>query len=103
MKEAEPQRIERIGEAALKVLWKDGHESHYPWPLLRKACPCAACREGPAPAPEESIRPREIRPVGRYAMTLRWSDGHTTGIFSFDYLRSLCPCEGCTPRQMTEG
>ena len=36
-----------------------------------------------------------IEPVGNYAVCFRWSDGHMTGIYTFDYLRSLCPCQEC--------
>ena len=100
---AEPERIERVGENALRILWNDAHDSLYTWGLLRASCPCAACREGGAPKVDRSIRPLEVKPVGRYAMTIRWSDGHTTGIFSYDFLRSICPCEACRPDQFTEG
>ena len=99
----DPERIERLGSGALKVRWRDGHESVYPWRLLRSSCPCAACRHGAAPKPDPGITPLEIAPVGRYAIAIRWSDGHATGIFSHELLRSLCPCEECSPRQMTEG
>jgi ATP-binding protein involved in chromosome partitioning len=63
---------------------------------LRIACPCAACvdettgrrRLDPARIPED-VHARAIRPVGRYAVHIEWSDGHTTGIYSFDLLRRL--------------
>lgn len=100
----EPERIERLGETTLKISWKDGHESHYTWTGLRAACPCAACREATAPIPDAAeVRPLEIQPVGRYAIHIRFNDGHGTGIFSYEYLRSLCNCEACQPRQLEEG
>jgi DUF971 family protein len=40
----------------------------------------------------EDVRPLEVRPVGHYAVTIRWSDGHDTGIYSFERLRRICPC-----------
>ncbi len=100
---SEPERIERIGESGLKIRWGDGHESLYSWSHLRASCPCAACREGGPPQPDLTVRPLDLQPVGRYAMTIRWSDGHTTGIFSHEFLRSICPCEACRPGQFTEG
>lgn len=100
---AEPKGIERIGDSGLKVSWTDGHESLYPWLLLRTECPCAACREGGPVHPDPKVQPLEVKPVGRYAFAVRWSDGHATGIFSFEYLRSICPCEACRPSQFTEG
>ena len=99
----DPERIERVGDHALRILWGDGHDSLYTWDLLRASCPCAACREGTPLRPGSSVRPVELKPVGRYAMAIRWSDGHTTGIFSYDFLRSICPCEACRPDQFTEG
>ena len=40
----------------------------------------------------QDVHPLKITLVGRYAMTIRWSDGHHTGIYAFDFLRTLCPC-----------
>ncbi|MBI3615456.1 MAG: DUF971 domain-containing protein [Candidatus Omnitrophica bacterium] len=99
----DPERIERLGETALKIRWIDGHESLYSWSYLRASCPCAACREGIPSRPDSSVKPLELQPVGRYALSIRWSDGHTTGIYSHELLRSLCPCEECKPGQFTEG
>jgi DUF971 family protein len=91
------------------VNWSDGHVSHYPFDLLRHACPCAECRGGhenmnalPAPAvfdlPEEdspATRLRNIESVGSYAISPEWEDGHHYGIYRWDYLRALCPCPAC--------
>ncbi len=48
---------------------------------------------------KEAVRadvvPQEIEPVGRYGMRITWSDGHNLGIYTFEYLRKLCPCEEC--------
>jgi DUF971 family protein len=109
----DPERIDRMGEEGLKIRWADGHESIYPFGYLRQSCPCAACSAGGGPTaghPKKQgvpIRaaslPLEIQPVGRYALTIRFSDGHKTGIFAYEYLRSLCRCEACAPRQFMEG
>ncbi len=98
-----PTSVERVGKTGLQIRWEDGHESIYTWTLLRDACPCAVCREGPPPRSEPGIQALEIQPVGRYALTVRFSDGHLTGIFSYELLRSICPCEECRPEQFTEG
>ena len=97
----EPRIVEKIGEQTLKIVWGDGHESLYAWEFLRLSCPCAACREAKPTA--AGVHPMEIKPVGRYAVAIRWSDGHATGIYSHEYLRSICRCDSCRPNQMTEG
>jgi hypothetical protein len=39
----------------------------------------------------KSVRPMEIRRVGRYALQFVWSDMHSSGIYTYDLLRSLDP------------
>ncbi|MCL4837449.1 MAG: DUF971 domain-containing protein [Thermoanaerobaculia bacterium] len=86
----------------LEIRCSDGHRSDYPYDELRGYCPCASC-QGHAPAelvfhpPQHPVEPLDIRPVGNYALTFRWSDGHATGIYRFDLLRALCPCPACRP------
>ena len=91
-------------EVSILITWKDGHKSSYDFLYLRRKCGCAACIDEwtgePRLNPESvssGIHPREIRPVGNYGIRFDWSDGHSTGIYSFDYLRSICPCSGCLP------
>ena len=85
------------GELALA--WIDGVESYLPLELLRKGCPCANC-QGEPDAMGRVVRPsvelgpgstelRNMEEVGGYALRLYWGDGHSTGIYTFDYLRSL--------------
>lgn len=92
----------------LRIRWEDAHQSAYPFDLLRKACPCAVCREERRAADKSPFRvlsgqPLKAgetqvlahRPVGRYALWFKWNDGHETGIYSFDMLREICPCDLC--------
>lgn len=85
------------GELALA--FPDGEERFLGLPLLRRACPCAGC-QGEPDALGRVIRPEpqvgqgghdlvKIEPVGGYALQLFWGDGHSSGIYSFDYLRRL--------------
>jgi DUF971 family protein len=97
----------------LTIQWSDGHTSIYPLALLRYACPCAECRGGhdnmrAEPDPQVFDRPLEDTPatrlrnleaVGSYAMTIEWEDGHHYGIYNWNYLRALCPCEICRPAE----
>src|SRR3989338_1141065 len=93
----------REKEAEFSIGWTDGHESRFPLPYLRKACPCAVCR-GERANPDDfkmissetpELKALAIEPVGNYAVQLQWNDGHTAGIYTFDFLRKLCPCASC--------
>ena len=93
----------------LLVTWKDGHESIYPFSLLRYACPCAECRESHeklSNEPDSDVFPISLEDspstglikveiVGTYAITIEWEDGHNFGIYNWKYLRALCPCQIC--------
>ena len=93
----------------MTIRWKDGHESEYPYPLLRYACPCVECQGGhdqmsrtPDPAVfEKSLQDNEqthieaVEAVGSYALTIVWEDGHSAGIYDWNYMRLLCPCPEC--------
>jgi len=107
-------RVNLTSGTGVDIDWKDGHRSEYTFRWLRDACPCAHCnelrtKEGRAPGdPEkqsgapsllpmykEPAKPEEATPVGRYAISFRWNDGHQHGIYSWEYLRANCPCEQC--------
>ena len=93
----------------MTVTWSDGHTSVYPFGLLRAACPCASCRgghENMRSDPDEAVfsvqlpdspqtRIRRVEPVGAYAITIEWEDGHHFGIYNWHFLRKLCPCPQC--------
>ncbi|MBI3670304.1 MAG: DUF971 domain-containing protein [Acidobacteria bacterium] len=98
--------------AGMDITWADGHQSHYDFPYLRDLCPCALCDEerrkdaalsGPGAAPLGPVLPmykpkakaKSAVAVGSYAIQIHFSDGHSTGIYSYDYLRTICPCEAC--------
>lgn len=100
-----PRELVRVGSGEFKIVWQDGHESRFGARALRLACPCAACvdewtgrrlvAEGAAPV---DVRLDDARLVGNYAVQFVFSDGHSTGIFSFETLRGLCACPACRPR-----
>ncbi len=88
--------------ASLRIAWGDGHESIYRPFDLRMACPCAACvdemtgrRLLTEELVDETVYPTRIEYVGRYALQFFWSDGHSTGIYPYDYLRRRCGCLSC--------
>ena len=99
------------------IEWKDGHRSHYPFPYLRDACPCALCDdergkagrqpgEGPKLAPgalpmfKETAKATSAEAVGKYAIKFHWNDGHELGIYSWQFLRDWCPCKECRVEQV---
>jgi DUF971 family protein len=82
----------------LEIDWSDGHKSKYDGGYLRFLCPCAGCRgHGPGEVPEpgwaqcKDVRVTNVEAVGGYALRLTLSDGHATGIYSYDLLRAFCP------------
>lgn len=90
----------------VEVTWSDGHQSRYDFPYLRDHCPCALCndeREKRVKTPTSTVLPmfkprvtaRSAAAVGNYAIQIQYSDGHATGIYSFECLREICPCEAC--------
>jgi DUF971 family protein len=93
-----PTEIKRIGRSEIRILWSDGHTSLYPNHHLRNRCPCALCRERPphvlpvVVGGGEELHAVQIGVVGRYAISIQWSDGHDAGIYSYETLRSACPC-----------
>lgn len=85
----------------LRIDWKDGHHSAYGFDYLRDQCPCATCRDtakkpvSDLPLYKEKARATQAEPIGHYAFRFQFSDGHNTGIYSYEHLREICPCEDC--------
>ncbi|MBT9331398.1 gamma-butyrobetaine hydroxylase-like domain-containing protein [Paracidobacterium acidisoli] len=105
-------RVHKTEGTGMEIEWKDGHRSAWSFAWLRLACPCATCHEEreqsgrqpgePKPQPPTLLpmyqappRPDAVKPVGRYAISFDWNDGHTSGIYSWDFLRRHCTCEEC--------
>ncbi len=104
-----PTRVKRVNAFQTDITWNDGHIGSYPSWYLRENCPCASCVEeftgrrmilqGSIPASLERV---SVGPVGNYALSFTWSDGHSTGIYTFDFLRRICPCAECLPEGLKE-
>jgi DUF971 family protein len=98
----------------LTIQWSDDHLSGFPLNALREACPCALCRGGHefmGPQydpnlielkPARSYDVKDMQLVGNYALQITWSDLHSSGIYTWDYLRRICPCPICTARREIE-
>jgi DUF971 family protein len=105
-------RVNLSTGTGLDIEWKDGHQSHYSFPFLRDACPCALCDEerskthqqpGEPPKPaagalpmfKPAVKATSADGVGKYAIKFHFNDGHELGIYSWQFLRDWCPCAEC--------
>ncbi len=107
MNVARPKAINLYrAEGYLEISWSDGETCQYPLSNLREACPCVECRGGHANMgrdhdPDNILQLKSKRSynvtgldrVGNYALQPTWDDGHHTGIYTWEYLRRLCPAE----------
>ena len=94
----EPRNVQQIGDE-LAIAWNDSTESFLRLETLRRACPCAACGGEPdvlgdvsrpqVMYTEKSFQLVGFDLVGGYALQPRWEDGHSSGIYSFTYVRRL--------------
>ncbi|HEX5471233.1 MAG TPA: DUF971 domain-containing protein [Lacipirellulaceae bacterium] len=99
---SQPTKLETTALRRLRITWSDGQIREYSFRELRDSCPCATCREkrtAPPPSPlqlpvisaaeAEPIRITAMKPVGNYAYSIEFSDGHNTGIYTLDTLRQM--------------
>jgi DUF971 family protein len=96
-----PVALKKEGDDRLVIDWNDGVRTVHTWLDLRLNCPCATCREDrekpPDPfrilkaseIPTAPLKPVAMTPLGHYAYKITWNDGHDTGIYTFETLRTL--------------
>ena len=94
-----------VADKELTIVWSDGHTSVHVYSFLRKNCPCAMCKGEtglfgkvylpPTPQVIEDIKPQGFGQVGSYGASISWSDGHSTGVYTYSYLREICQCNDC--------
>lgn len=94
--EGQPLPVVTPVAGALSVQWPDGSETVLPNRAVRLACRCANCIDEnsgePLLDPEkvpEKVSAEAIQPLGNYAVSIAWSDGHATGIYSWEHLREI--------------
>ena len=98
MSSTQPRAITKSDPGKLSVEWADGHRTEYTAAQLRRLCPCARCVNeftgermlDPASIADEMTQV-DVRLVGNYAITVKFADGHDTGIFPFPMLREQDP------------
>ena len=100
MENTYPTQIKKTEENTLRIQWNDGHVSEIPLTKLRDECPCVNCKGEsvlfesyiPIKSPFKAAGYYEIDRIdvmGNYAISIKWKDGHDTGIYSWDILRKL--------------
>jgi DUF971 family protein len=98
----QPKKLELVEGNQLRITWSDGQIRDYAVRELRDKCPCATCREkrnAPPPSPlqlpiisaaeAQPLRITAMKPVGNYAYSIDFSDGHNTGIYTLESLREM--------------
>jgi DUF971 family protein len=105
-------KVNLTAGTGVDIEWGDGHVSHYSFLFLRNACPCAMCEEeraktglergelpklapGALPMFKPAARPLSAEGIGKYAIKFNWNDDHDLGIYSWKFLREVCPCGEC--------
>ena len=108
---SDPEHIAISRSRGVQIDWRDGHRSDYALAWLRDHCPCAGCAGAHGTPPQKTdltanpfqmfkpaLKMEAVEPVGNYALRINWNDGHNAGIYSYDYLRRICPCAVCGQR-----
>jgi len=108
---AEPEHIAISKSKGISIDWADKHRSEFLLAYLRDNCPCATCTGAHGTEPQKSnysstdanpfqmfkpaLKMLDVEPMGNYAIKIAWNDNHSSGIYSWDYLRNICPCDIC--------
>lgn len=93
-----PRVIRKSDPARVEIEWSDGHRTVFTPAELRGLCPCAQCvneitgrrMNDPANVPAD-LTQSGLAMVGNYAVSMHFSDGHHTGIYTFKFLRDHDP------------
>ena len=99
-----PEHLDLKKDHGLSIRWSDGVESFYPIAYLRKMSPSAEMRElrkqmnsnpltilPDGMSGSANIVATDAEMVGNYALKITFSDGHSTGLYSWSYLREIDP------------
>jgi DUF971 family protein len=105
----DPEHIAISKSKGIKIDWKDGHHNE---------CPCAGCTGAHGTPPERTnyskpdanpfpmfkpaLKMLDIQSVGGYALRIYWNDNHNAGIYSYTYLRDICPCAACVEARKSQ-
>jgi DUF971 family protein len=104
-----PLEIKKTGAREITIRWNDGHASRFPIKYLRSECTCAMCVNeitglrvlDPATVSED-LTVLNAEHVGRYGVKFLFSDRHDNGIYTWENLRAICPCDECNAKRNTK-
>lgn len=93
-------KLKRTSDTELSLTWSGGETTIVSLQRLRDECPCAGCKgetvlfEHYAPVKLPIATPgmydlKSVGIVGNYSLQPVWGDGHSTGLYAFDYLYEL--------------
>jgi len=93
----QPMKIKLSADKYLLIEWDNKSNSSFDLTILRRFCPCALClvdreKQGKNYIPifgKEQVTVESMKPVGNYALGIKWKDGHDTGIYEYQYLYKL--------------
>ena len=101
-----PTHLDLDRAKGLRVVWSDGRESFYPVVHLRRWSPSADARDvrdqlerdplavlPSGGVSTDALRAQDMELVGNYAVRIVFSDGHRTGLYSWDWLRAIDPAQ----------
>ena len=91
--------IEQISDQVITIKWDDNREQIYFAEHIRGKCPCASCKDKEAEKPANPFKVLKANPnnvvftgwelVGRYAVRFSFSDNHSTGIYTYEFLQQI--------------
>lgn len=94
-----PEKLEKVRDDMFRIRWEGGHVSEFPFRYLRQNCRCAACRDEftgrmilDPDSVSKDLKATKASLVGNYALAFQFTDGHGSGIYTFEALREICPC-----------
>jgi len=97
----QPLVIRRSTPERVEIDWNDGAATALTAAELRRCCPCANCVDemsgirtlDPDSIPSDMTQ-TDVRLVGNYAICITFSDGHHTGLYTWDLLHSWAEPQG---------
>lgn len=112
MNELIPTKIHRPKPYLLAMEWADGLTATVSMQRFREECPCAVCKGENIMGTTYSFgmpmftpgmyELTALNPTGNYGIRAEWKDGHNTGIYTWEILRTIALKHNLTPEQLQQ-